>query len=169
MTADSAQTLVIRTFRPADAEAVRTIFARGQMDFAEGTPLEDAAREYIQHSLAADLADIPAHYLNPPGSHFWVAERSGEIVGTVGVQRVSNQEAELRRMSVAGHLRRQGIGRRLLETVEEFCRRNGYSRIALSTVLHLEPAVRMYTASGYQPTRQAPYGPMTEQFFIKQL
>ena len=169
MAADSAQTPAIRTFRPADAEAVRAIFARGQMDFAAGTPLEDAAREYVQHSLAADLSDIPAHYLTPPGSHFWVAERSGEIIGTVGVQRVNAEEAELRRMSVAGHLRRQGIGRRLLETVEEFCRRNGYSRIALSTVLHLEPAVMMYTASGYQPTHQAPYGPMTEQFFVKQL
>ncbi len=169
MTADSAQTLVIRSFHPADAGAVRTIFARGQLDFAEGTPLENAAREYVQHSLTADLSDIPAHYMRPPGSHFWVAERSGEIVGTVGVQRVNAEEAELRRMSVASAFRRQGIGRRLLETVEEFCRRNGYSRIALSTVLHLEPAVRMYTASGYQPTRQAPYGPMTEQFFVKQL
>ena len=169
MTLDSTQTPVIRTFRPADAEAVRTIFARGQMDFAEGTPLEDAAREYIQHSLAADLADIPAHYLNPPGSHFWVAEHCGEIVGTVGVQRVNAEEAELRRMSVASASRRQGIGRQLLQTVEDFCRGNGYSRVALSTVIHLEPAVHMYTACGYHPVRQEPYGSMTEQFFVKQL
>ena len=162
-------TVAIRSFRHSDAEAVRRIFARGQMDFAEGTPLEDEARAYVRRSLAADLSDIPANYLDPPGSHFWVAERSGAIVGMVGVQRVNDEEGELRRMSVAGDSRRQGIGRRLLETVEDFCRGNGYSRIALSTVIHLEPAVRMYTACGYRPVRQEPYGSMTEQFFVKQL
>ena len=162
-------TVTIRSFRPADAPAVRRIFARGQMDFAEGTPLEDEARAYIQRSLAADLSDIPANYLDPPGSHFWVAERSGAIVGMVGVQRVNDEEGELRRMSVAGDSRRQGIGRRLLETVEDFCRGHGYSRVALSTVVHLEPAVSMYLASGYRPVRQEPYGSMTEQFFVKQL
>ena len=161
--------VTIRSFRPADAPAIRRIFARGQMDFAEGTPLENEARAYVQRSLAADLSDIPAHYMKPPGSHFWVAESNGTIIGMVGVQRVNAEEAELRRMSVAGDSRRQGIGRRLLQTVEDFCRREGYTRVALSTVIHLEPAVQMYLASGYQPVRQEPYGSMTEQFFVKQL
>ena len=161
--------VTIRSFRPGDAPAVRAIFTRGQLDFAEGTPLEVEARAYVQRSLAADLSDIPAHYMRPPGSHFWVAEHRGEIVGTVGVQRVNAEEAELRRMSVASASRRQGIGRQLLQTVEDFCRGNGYSRVALSTVIHLEPAVHMYTACGYHPVRQEPYGSMTEQFFVKQL
>jgi len=39
----------------------------------------------------------------------------------VDIQKRSNEEAELRRMSVAGDARRQGIGWKLLETVEEFC------------------------------------------------
>ena len=161
--------VTIRSFRPGDAPAVRAIFTHGQLDFAEGTPLEVEARAYVQRSLAADLSDIPAHYMRLPGSHFWVAEHRGEIVGTVGVQRVNAEEAELRRMSVASASRRQGIGRQLLQTVEDFCRGNGYSRVALSTVIHLEPAVHMYTACGYHPVRQEPYGSMTEQFFVKQL
>ena len=161
--------VTIRSFRPADAAAARRIFARGQLDFAQGTPLESEARQYISRSLAADLSDIPANYMKPPGSHFWVAERRGEIVGTVGVQRINAEEAELRRMSVASDSRRQGIGRRLLQTVEDFCRGNGYSRVALSTVIHLESAVRMYLACGYHSVRQEPYGSMTEQFFVKQL
>jgi GNAT superfamily N-acetyltransferase len=159
----------IRTFRPADADAVRALFARGQLDFAEGTPLEADVRRYIEHSLAADLADIPANYVERPRSAFWVAEQGSIIKGTVGIQQVDDSEAELRRMSVAGDIRRQGLGRRLLETVEEFCRREGYSRIALSTVIHLEPAVKMYIAHGFEATRQEPYGPMTVQYFVKQL
>ena len=169
MTTDPNPAVTIRSFRSEDAEAVRALFARGQLDFAEGTPFEQEVREYVRRSLAADLSDIPANYLDPPGSHFWVAERSGEILGTVGVQKTDATEAELRRMSVAAGNRRRGIGRRLLETVEDFCRREGYSRVALSTVIHLEPAVKMYLDSGYRPVRQAPYGSMTEQFFVKDL
>ena len=109
----------IRTYQPADAEAVRQLFTRGQMDFAAG--LEASVEAYIRRSLAADLADITSHYLSDPGSHFWVADVDGEVKGMVGVQRRDEEEAELRRMSVAADTRRKrywleavGDGRGLL-------------------------------------------------------
>ena len=83
------------------------------MDFAQGTELEEEIRSYIQRSLSDDLSDIPGHYLNTPSNGFWVAESAGQIKGMVGIQYRSDEEAELRRMSVASDTRRQGIGRRL--------------------------------------------------------
>jgi GNAT superfamily N-acetyltransferase len=161
--------LQIRTFQPADAETVRRLFANGQLDFARDTNLEEEVRRYIQRSLLDDLADIPHHYQSQSGSNFWVAAVDGEIKGIVGVQRRSHEEAELRRMSVAGSSRRQGIGRRLLETVEEFCRQHGYRRIRLTTVSHLQPAIAMYQRCGYQLVGEEAYGKIMGQHFVKYL
>ena len=161
--------LNIRIFQPADAEAVRRLFTNGQLDFSRGTHLEEEVRRYIQRSLSDDLADIPHHYQSGPGGNFWVAELDGEIRGMVGVQHRTDEEAELRRMSVASSSRRQGIGRRLLETVEDFCRRQGYQRIHLTTVSQLQPAIAMYQSCGYQLTGEEDYGKMLVKHFVKYL
>ena len=161
--------LQIRTFQPADSEAVRRLFASGQLDFARDTHLEEEVRRYIQHSLSDDLADIPRHYQSESGSNFWVAEVDGEVKGMVGVQHRSDEEAELRRMSVASSSRRQGIGSRLLETVERFCRQHGYRRIRLTTVSHLQPAIAMYQRCGYQLIGEEGYGNILGQHYVKYL
>lgn len=157
----------IRTFRPSDSESARNLFSQGQMDFAAG--LEEPVQRYIDLSLSADLADIPRHYLTESGSHFWVAEVRGAVQGMVGVQRRSEEEGELRRMSVAAGARRQGIGWKLLEAVEAFCREQGYHRIALSTVNYLQPAMAMYLKFGFRLVDQKPYDVFTEYFFVKEL
>jgi GNAT superfamily N-acetyltransferase len=159
--------LTIRSFQPNDQEAVRDLFVKGQLDFAQG--LEDTVQAYIRRSLADDLADIPAHYLNPPGSHFWVADQAGQIKGMVGIQREDEEVAELRRMSVASDTRRQGIGGQLLETTDAFCREQGYQRIRLTTVTQLQPAIAMYRKFGYQWTGEEQYGQLTVYHFVKEL
>ena len=123
------------------------MFAQGLLDFA-GDYLPQVS-DYVRDSLKDDLADIPANYLDQPGSCFWVAEVDGEIKGMVGIQHRSDEEAELRRMSVASDARSQGIGRQLLETVEDFCRKWGYARIRLTTHMMLEPAIALYRKNGY--------------------
>ncbi len=64
-------------------------------------------------------------------------------------------------MSVSSSARRQGIGRRLLETTEDFCRANGYRRICLSSVEILQPALAMYRRFGYTTVKEEPYGDAT--------
>ena len=137
------------------------------MDFAGG--FEEDMRAYIQASLADDLADIPSHYLTEPGGHFWVAVLNHRVVGMVGIQRHDDAEAELRRMSVAKESRRQGIGWKLLETAEAFCREHGYQRIRLTTVHLLQPAIAMYQQFGYQLVGEERYGKITGKHFVKHL
>ncbi len=159
--------LNIRTFHPADAGAVRLLFAQSLMDFAGDST--QAVESYVQSSLADDLADICFHYLRSPGDHFWVAEVEGQIKGMVGIQRRDEREAELRRMSVASDARRQGIGRALLETTESFCREQGYRQIRLTTVTLLQPAIAMYIRFGYRLTGEDQYGEISGQHFVKRL
>jgi len=159
--------IIIRSFQTPDAEAVRTLFAEGLMDFAQG--YEEEVGGYVQESLNDDLADINASYMDDPANHFWVADIDGEVKGMVGVQWRSSQEAELRRMSVSSTARRRGIGLMLLETVEAFCRDRGHQRIQLTTVSLLAPAIAMYQRFGFRLTGEETYGRISAQHYAKEL
>ena len=168
--------LNIRTFVPDDLDQVQKLFASGLMEFAGG--VEQEVRGYVDSSLKADLADITGHYLSHLRSNFWVVESRGPavaIVGIVGIQSTDlSEEAELRRMSVSSSARRQGIGRSLLETTEDFCREKGYRRICLSSVDILQPALAMYLRFGYRTVKEEPYGgpahrPITVHYLVKEL
>ncbi|MBC8280530.1 MAG: GNAT family N-acetyltransferase [Chloroflexi bacterium] len=149
--------LNIRQFLPTDIAPVHELFVNGLMEFSGEAELE--FRRYVNHSLKDDMADIPAQYLASPRSNFWVAESAGLVVGMVAIQPgEAAEEAELRRMSVSPLVRRQGVGRRLLETAEDFCRDQGYRRICLSSVDLLAPALEMYLRFGYTTVKEEPYG-----------
>ncbi len=165
--------LSIRTFQPDDLAQVRELFVSGLLEFASG--LEQEVRRYVDHSLEDDMADIPGNYLSHPRSNFWVAVSGGVVVGIVGIQpREKQEEAELRRMSVSSSVRRRGIGRKLLQTTEDFCRDKGYVRICLSSVTILEPAIVMYHNFGYRTVKVEPYGdpphrPIIVHHMVKEL
>ena len=113
----------------------------------------------IDRALKDDMSDIAVHYQGGPGGNFWVVEYLDFLVGHVGIQASDKEdEAELRRMTVSTTVRRQGLGRRLLRTTEEFCRCRGYKRIILSTVDFLKPALAMYHNNGYNLVGLEPYG-----------
>ena len=160
--------IIIRTFRPADLDQVLELFVIGLMEFAGDAERE--VRSYVDNSLKDDLADIPGNYLSDPRSNFWVAESNGLVVGIVGIQpRELKEEAELRRMSVSSSIRRQGLGRRLLETTDDFCREQGYLRIRLSSVHILQPALAMYRRFGYTTVTEESYGALTVHHLVKEL
>lgn len=164
---------IIRTYLPADLAQVQELFASGLMEFAG--EIESEVRRYVDHSLQDDMADITGHYLSHPRSNFWVADSYGLVVGIVGIQpREAEEEAELRRMSVSSAVRRQGLGQRLLATTEDFCREQGYSRICLSSVDMLQPALKMYRRFGYRTVKEEPYGdpphrPIIVHHMVKEL
>ena len=58
------------------------------------------------------------------GGGFWVVEdlASGELVGTVGFEKLSDPPGtgELRRMNVSSHARGKGLGGKLVRMVEEY-------------------------------------------------
>ncbi len=159
--------VTIRSYRETDRESVRSLFASSLMDFSEG--FEEGMKAYIRHSLSDDLADISAQYVRPARSGFWIAEAAGSLKGMVGIQQKTEEAAELRRMSVSSDSRRRGIGRKLLETTESFCRDQGYRRIFLTTVTPLQPAIRMYREYGFRLVGEEQYGQITGLHFIKDL
>ena len=84
-------------------------------------------------------------------THF-LAVRDGEVVGTVRMYEDPPGEAHLGRLAVLASARTGGVGRLLVEAIEEESRRQGLQRVVLSAQLQ---AMGFYERLGY-----AAYGPV---------
>lgn len=117
-------------------------------------PGQEAAFDaYIERSLAEEILRIPEYYQAHSGSGFWVGVEGGAVIGTVGIERLSDEKAEVRRMYVDAPHRRRGVGAQLLAHGEVFCAGEGYRRIVLSTSELQAAAKGLYESKGYRLTR----------------
>ena len=91
----------------------------------------------------------PPSDFGPPHGAFLVIYAGGKPVAGGGIKRDEDGVAEIKRMYVAPALRRQGLGRRLLEALEEKARELGYARIRLDTGARQQHARAMYERAGY--------------------
>ena len=94
------------------------------------------------------LSAPPADF-SPPGGAFLVVYEDGKPVAGGGVKRDEDGVAEIKRMYVAPDARGRGLGRRLLEALEEEARSLGYARIRLDTGARQPEARAMYERAGY--------------------
>ena len=97
-----------------------------------------------------DLQDIPAFYQQGAGN-FWVALSEGEVVGTVALLDLGNQQGALRKMFVHPGYRGPGPGvsARLLDTLLEWSRARGFKEIYLGTTEKFRAAHRFYERNGF--------------------
>ncbi len=147
------ESLLIRPFETRDQDRVTEIFVGWNRSLA--TPdTADAFEDYIRRSMAEEIERIHDYYQTVPGSGFWVVEAGDDVAGMVGIERLSGEEAEVRRMYVDAPYRRRGIGVRLLAHAEAFCGEAGYARIVLSTSALQEAAKALYEAKGYRLVRE---------------
>ena len=98
-----------------------------------------------------DLADVAAHYHVAGGMFDVLVDKSGSIVGTVALARVSAVVCELRKMYLAPAARGRGEGRRLLLHALSRARELGYRRVELETASVLRAAIDLYVAHGFRP------------------
>ena len=96
------------------------------------------------------LTAPPADF-SPPGGAFVVIYANGRPVAGGGVKRDEDGVAEIKHMYVAPAARGQGLGRRLLEALEDTARELGYARIRLDTGARQPHARAMYERAGYHP------------------
>ena len=144
--------IIIRPFVQQDAAQVQALFITVNR-FLSPPDLRDAFEAYIERALVEEIDRIPAYY-GERGGGFWVAVRSDRMVGTFGLERVSDDGMELRRMYVDPSARRQGIARLMLQFAENECRRRSIKRLELSTAEIQQAALALYRNAGYRLIRE---------------
>ena len=87
----------------------------------------------------------------PDGVFVVVRDEAGEPVACGGIVRFDETRAELKRMYVLPHARGRGLGRLVLDELEEQARAFGYTGVVLETGDQSVVALGLYRSSGYEP------------------
>jgi DNA-binding MarR family transcriptional regulator len=111
--------------------------------------------------------DAPA--FRSPNGVFVVVHSDSEPAACGGVQRIDEATCEIKRMWVRAEWRGVGLGRRLLDHLEQRCRELGGARVVLDTNSVLTEAISMYERAGFRSTERYNDNPYALRWFEKQL
>ena len=107
-----------------------------------------------------DSISAATEEMRPPAGVFLVASLHDEPVGCGALKFHGTDAAELKRMWVSPRVRGLGVGRRLLERLEQLTREHGATAIRLETNKALTEAIDLYRSNGYDevpPFNEEPY------------
>lgn len=134
--------LQIVTAGPVDVPGIVALIGRvfAEYDFV-----------FVAADEVPDLLDFTRHYAPPHGA-FFVGRRGARIVGSVGVERLGPDRAELHRLYLDAELRGRGLGRTLVERVLDWCRAETIPHLVLWSDTRFDLAHRLYERMGFAPT-----------------
>lgn len=158
------ETVRIRAARDSDAGALFSLIGEIFSEY-EGCVIDPGG-------LDSDLKQI-ATTTKAQGGEFWIAEKAGEVVGSVGYTVKDKETVELKRLYVKKELRRAGLATRLARLVFAAAERLGARRIELWSDTRFTEAHGFYRAHGFTPTgetrRLNDPSDTTEYRFVKPL
>ncbi|MEW6498164.1 MAG: GNAT family N-acetyltransferase [Cyanobacteriota bacterium] len=134
---------LIRPWTPRDREKAAAIIRDSLMEY--GLPWEPSGAD-------RDVLEVETFY-TAVGGEFWVIEQQGQVVGTGAyypVERGDNA-VEIRKMYLSPTVRGKGLGKFLLQQLEDAITNRGFQEIWIETASVLKEAVKLYENKGYIP------------------
>lgn len=141
---------VIRDWQPSDRETAAALITQVLTEYGLascGLAAEPGGADW-------DVLHVEAAYWATGGA-FWIIEQQGQTVGTGGYYPIERgrKAVEIRKMYLLPAARGQGLGRYLLQALEQSIAAKGFEQIWIETASVLKAAVRLYESSGYQPSQ----------------
>lgn len=116
------------------------------------------AQEYaLDRTFEGDVAIRMGEFAKTYDSrkdYFAVAELDGKILGSIVINGLSDENAQLRWFLVHPDARGRGLGRQLIDSAITFCRERGFKKIGLWTISELKAAAHLYRQAGFVVTRE---------------
>ena len=150
--------IVIRKYRPGDPSRVCYFYYKL---FEQQYGFNGIVEKYFMEGML-DLFE------DREGSQMWLVERDGEIVGSIGIIKRGDRDAQLRWFGIDMFLQGQGVGNKLMRIAMGFCKERGYKHVILWSIDILKSARHLYGKFGFiltetKPNHEwAPY-PMIEE------
>lgn len=101
-------------------------------------------------ALSAKIVAKFIQHLNPKRERCWIAEKDGEVVGSVFLVAQTKALSKLRLLYVEPSARGLGIGSRLVAECLRFARQAGYKKMVLWTQSDLDAARHIYKKAGFR-------------------
>lgn len=132
--------ITVRRVETRDVEAVvalvTSVLGEFGLTFGAGCATDD------------ELHRLPGSY-EADGGAFWIAERDGALLGSVGMARTGPDRFELRKMYLLPAARGHGLGQRLLDVALDFAQRAGARLVTLDTTDEMKGAIHLYEKNGF--------------------
>lgn len=106
-----------------------------------------------------ELNSLPGDYAPPEGC-LLLAYAGNQVVGCVGLRKISKGICEMKRMYVRKKYRGKGIGRKLANKINKEARRIGYERMRLDTISTMVEAIHLYKSMGFKEIESYYYNPI---------
>lgn len=134
---------LIRAWTPSDREEAAAVIRNALAEY--GLPWEPTGAD-------RDVLEVETFY-TAVGGEFWVIEQQGQLVGTGAYYPIQRGEkaVEIRKMYLSASVRGRGLGKYLLQQLENRIAQQGYQEIWIETASVLKEAVQLYERYGYQP------------------
>ena len=138
-----SELLSVRLAEERDQPSLRELFEESVLEGLVG-----------DNDTGADIDNLREGYFDDEGqSAFWVADYDALVIGMIGVQKVAENSAEVRRLRVRGAYRRHGVGAMLMEQALAFCKHQGYLKVALDVRIERGPAIALFQKFGFKHGR----------------
>lgn len=137
------ENFIIRSWEERDRVLAKEIISQVLAEY--GLPWDETDADQ-------DVVKVEEFY-EQTGGEFWVVETQDKLVGTAAYYPIvrGNNAVEIRKMYLLPEVRGKGLGRFLLQQLEDAIRSQNYQEIWIETASVLIEAVKLYENNGYQP------------------